>query len=150
MGIVSVTKNSLKNSNSDEIVGFVSSVNGSGYSDYSLDAERLRQLSAKAIGFRRARRALFPEAALRESCWDILLLCFEADAAGKTICVKQIRSELEESSTSVLRRLQELEDALLVRRQRDAIDGRRTVVHLTSEAAERMSHFLINVSINQG
>lgn len=113
--------------------------------DATHDTEKLRHLSSRAVSFRRTRRSMFPEAALRGSCWDILLLCFDANMTGRTICVKQIRSELDESSTSVLRRLQELEDAGLVLRQRDAVDGRRTIVLLTREANEAMARFLMQV-----
>lgn len=124
--------------------------NNQSHDDAGGSPDRLRRLSARALEYRRIRRGMFAEAALRESCWDILLLCFEAEVIGKSICVKQIRSELEESSTSVLRRLQELEDADLVLRQRDEIDGRRTIVRLTREASATLSRFLIQIGDSHG
>jgi DNA-binding MarR family transcriptional regulator len=75
-----------------------------------------------------------------------MLLCFTGQLANRPICVKQLRNDLDESSTSLLRRIQELEDAGMVQRQRDDVDGRRTVVRLTDAAIAAMSRFfqLIN------
>lgn len=103
--------------------------------------EELRRLSDRVLQWRRFQRSIFPDAVFRESCWDIMLLCFTGQLAGRQMCVKQIRIELDESNTSLLRRLQELEDAGMVRRERDDVDARRTIVRLTDEAAAAMSRY---------
>lgn len=103
--------------------------------------DRLRAASRRAAQWRRAQRQIFPKAALNESCWDILLLCFVGQVGGRSICVKQIRNELDESNTSVLRRLQELEQAGLITRRRDELDGRRTIVALSMAGANAMLRY---------
>lgn len=105
------------------------------------DDMRLRTMSDRALQWRRAQRSIFPEAVLRESCWDIMLLCLTSELAGRCMCVKQIRCELEESQTSVLRRIGTLEQAGMVLRQRDELDGRRTIVRLTRHATIALSRF---------
>ncbi|KQX20784.1 MULTISPECIES: winged helix DNA-binding protein [unclassified Sphingomonas] len=84
---------------------------------------------------------MFPDAVFRDSCWDIMLLCFSGQLADRRICVKQLHNELDQSNTSLLRRIQELEDAGMIRRERDDLDGRRTVVRLTDSAVAAMSRF---------
>lgn len=106
-----------------------------------IHSDRLRRQSERALRWRRAQRDIFPEAALHDSCWDIMLLCLSAELAGRQICVKQIRNELDESQTSVLRRLDELTEAGLLQRQRDEMDGRRTLVRLTATGVDAMSRF---------
>ena len=103
--------------------------------------DSLHQMSRQAIRWRRARRDMFPEAALRDTSWDIMLLCLTGEIAGRPMCVKQIRTELEESQTSVLRRIDELEKAGMLCRLRDAMDGRRTLVRLSREGALAMVRF---------
>jgi len=103
--------------------------------------EELRRLSERVLQWRRFQRSIFPEAVFRESCWDIMLLCFTGQLAGRQMCVKQIRIELDESNTSLLRRLQELEDAGMIRRERDDVDARRTIVRLTDKATAAMSRY---------
>jgi len=73
-------------------------------------------------------------------------MCFTSDLEQRSLCVKQIRSELDESNTSLLRRIQELEDAGMVQRQRDDVDGRRTIVRLTSEGKAAMARFFTMIS----
>jgi DNA-binding MarR family transcriptional regulator len=71
----------------------------------------------------------------------MLLLCFSAAAEKRGLCVKQLRSFIGESGTSVLRRIEELEAAGLLMRARDAIDARRTIVRLTEDGLDRMKRF---------
>lgn len=71
----------------------------------------------------------------------MLLLCFSAAAEERGLCVKQLRSFIGESGTSVLRRIEELEAAGLLIRARDAIDARRTLVRLTEDGLDRMKRF---------
>jgi DNA repair protein RadC len=113
---------------------------GANHREYAA-IERVRDKATRALRWRRVQRRIFPEAALRGPCWDILLCCVEGELSGRPICVKQIRAQLEESQTSVLRRIDELEQAGMVRRFRDGMDGRRTLIRLTPDGAEAMSHF---------
>lgn len=105
-------------------------------------ADRLRNVAAKALRWRSAQRRAFPEAALHATCWDIMLLCFASQLEGRKMCVKQVRSQLVESSTSVLRRIDELQQCGMVQRQRDEQDGRRTMLRLSREGSVAMSRFL--------
>jgi DNA-binding MarR family transcriptional regulator len=126
----------------DELRSLLSAINApQGSISMPGSVAELRNQSDRVLRWRRIQRSLFPEAVFRESCWDILLLCLSGQLAGRQMCVKQIRNELDESSTSLLRRLQELEDAGMLRRERDDVDGRRTIVRLTDEAATAMSRY---------
>lgn len=75
-----------------------------------------------------------------------MLLCFTSELEKRSMCVKQIRNELDESNTSLLRRIQELEDAGMIQRQRDDMDGRRTTVRLTPEGENAMARFFTLMS----
>lgn len=101
-------------------------------------AEQLRDKAERALRFRRAQRHIFPEAVLRGPCWDIMLDCLAGELAGRPVCVKQLRNEINESQTSLLRRIDELEEADMVQRLRDEQDGRRTLVRLTRQGADAM------------
>lgn len=94
-----------------------------------------------AMAIRLAQRRIFPAAVFRESCWDIMLLCFGRQLEGHALCIKQIRNHLDESNTALLRRIDELEQAGMVRRHRDTADGRRTMVQLTPSAVAAMTRF---------
>lgn len=93
------------------------------------------------MSVRLAQRRIFPSAVFRESCWDIMLLCFASQLEGHPLCIKQIRNQLDESNTALLRRIDELEQAGMVRRHRDELDGRRTMVQLTPAAIAAMTRF---------
>ncbi|WP_176488944.1 MarR family winged helix-turn-helix transcriptional regulator [Rhizorhabdus dicambivorans] len=101
----------------------------------------LRASMERALHFRRAQHQVFPETVLRGACWDIMLSCMAGELAGRPVCVKQIRTQLRESQTSVLRRIDELERSGLVQRRRDEMDGRRTLLRLTPEGDDAMSRF---------
>ena len=109
---------------------------GDPYADADL-IERARS----AMAIRQAQRRIFPAAVFRESCWDIMLLCFASQLEGYPLCIKQIRNHLDESNTALLRRIDELEQAGMVRRHRDELDGRRTTVQLTPAGIAGMTRF---------
>lgn len=132
-GSISVAEQSL--------IALISAINHKDVQVIQQGDARLRQMSERVLRLRRAQRKIFPVAALREGCWDILLLCLEAELSGRHMCVKQIRCELEESQTSVLRRIAELEQAGMLLRRRDDTDGRRTLLRLTGEATDALSRF---------
>lgn len=148
MAIIGPVRNDFAHSVSDdELRALLSAVNApQGCRSLSGEVQQLRYLSDRILRWRRIQRDIFPEAVFRESCWDIMLLCFTGQLADRRIYVKQLRNELDESGTALLRRIQELEDAGMIRRQRDEMDGRRTVVRLTDTAIAAMSRFfrLIN------
>lgn len=70
-----------------------------------------------------------------------MLLCFASQLEGHPLCIKQIRNHLDESHTALLRRVDELEQAGMVRRDRDESDGRRTMVQLTPAGVAAMTRF---------
>ena len=90
---------------------------------------------------RRVQRGIFPTAVFRESCWDIMLMCFVSELRRQRLCIKEIHNQLAESHTALLRRIDELEEADMLRRHRDEGDGRRTTVHLTPAGASAMTRF---------
>jgi DNA repair protein RadC len=106
------------------------------------NGEALLAQTRLAMRSRKAQRSIFPPAVFRESCWDIMLLCFAGQLEGRELCVKQLRNNLDESSTGLLRRIDELEEAGMLERHRDELDGRRTMVRLSPDAIAAMTRFL--------
>lgn len=105
------------------------------------DLRSLQEIAGTALHLRRLRRTYFPSAALREACWDILLMCLIGQLDQRPLCIKQLRNQLDESHTALLRRVDELESANLLHRRRDEVDARRTTLHLTPETMTAMEHF---------
>jgi hypothetical protein len=83
----------------------------------------------------------FPPPLFGDSNLAIMLACFSALIEGQCACVKQIKSILDESDTAALRRIDALEAAGLIGRQRDPRDGRRTFLLLTGRGASAMANF---------
>lgn len=78
------------------------------------------------------------------------MLCFVGELEMRQLCIKQIRNHLDESSTALLRRVDELERADMLQRQRDTIDGRRTMVRLTPAGLRAMTRFFVELGALHG
>ena len=98
-----------------------------------------------AMARRIAKRSIFPPAVFRESCWDIMLICFVGEIENRHPCIKQIRNQLDESNTALLRRIDELEGTGLLKRHRDQVDGRRTTIRLTRDGIAAMTRFFAQI-----
>jgi hypothetical protein len=112
--------------------------------DPSIEIERRRLLLIARTTSRQHHdlHRAFPPTLFRNANWSIMLTCFIALLEGRTECVKQIQSLLEDSHTAVLRHIDALEAHQLVGRQRDPIDGRRTLVLLTGHGAIATARYL--------
>jgi hypothetical protein len=133
----------------DDIVSFKGDIHrsllGNTNIDLNLSCESVALLLVKARMAQRERhglRELFPAAICRDPSWDILLGCFIAQLEQHPLCVKQIRCELDESNTALLRRLDDLQELGLVSRRRDDVDGRRTIVEISPKGMNAMAQFL--------
>ncbi len=85
--------------------------------------------------------AALPPILFRDANWTVMLGCVIALLEKRPLCVKQIRSLLDESGTGVLRRIVALEESGIVGRRCDHRDRRRTLVLLTVRGAMAMAAF---------
>ncbi len=145
IGAIGARNGSISAQNSSlsvqEVRSLLSAIDNSEKPRLLADPHHLARIAAYALHWRRRQRSLFPPAVFRESCWDIMLLCFTSQLEGRPICVKQVGGQLAESHTALLRRIDELEEAGMLQRQRDALDGRRTMLRLTAAGTAAMTHF---------
>lgn len=79
---------------------------------------------------------------------DILLEIFASSCFGGCIYIKQLAATLDEPTTGMLRRIEELEACALVQRTPDAADGRRVIVSLTSGGRDLVLDMLENVCLH--
>ena len=133
----------------DKVISLSDDISNSLLHNTNIDLELTCDGAARLLGHaqlakreRRGIRELFPAAISRDPSWDILLDCFIAQLERRPLCVKQIHGDLKESNTALLRRLDDLEAAGLIARRRDDLDGRRTIVEISSKAMRAMAEFL--------
>ena len=143
MPVLGSLSEKFENSRADNALRLLLSAMAADQTAHPVSTDGIREKAERALRWRRIQRRIFPEAVLRGPCWDIMLTCITGELADQPVCVKQIRNQLDESQTSVLRRIDELEQAGMVQRFRDERDGRRTLVRLTWQGADAMSRFFI-------
>ena len=85
---------------------------------------------------------LFPKNIFRDSAWDMLLELFIATQQNERLCVKDLVQLSGDSSTSAIRRIDQLEGAGFLRRQIDDQDQRRVWVRLTEKGYQALATML--------
>lgn len=96
----------------------------------------------RLLKWHRARSRYFPEKALSELGWAMLLDLFHAHITGDFICISDLCATAGVPNTTALRRIDELEGAGLLTRHTDPRDKRRTRVLLSEKAREQMTRYL--------
>ncbi|TXC72916.1 transcriptional regulator [Sphingomonas ginsenosidivorax] len=82
-----------------------------------------------------------------EPAWDILLDLFISDYDDRQLSVSAVCIGARAPSATALRYLSLLQDAALVERVRDATDGRRSHVKLTTLGRRRMTNLLAMLAL---
>jgi CheY-like chemotaxis protein/DNA-binding MarR family transcriptional regulator len=91
---------------------------------------------------RDTRQSIFGETLMPEPAWEMLAELMRASLANLRISVTSLCLSSRSPTTTALRKLEELEEAGLVRRVPDAKDRRRSYVELTPSGILRMRMFL--------
>ncbi len=108
----------------------------------------LLRMARHARDSRKRIEPLFPKNLFRDSAWDMLLELFIATEQNERLCVKDLIQLSGDSSTSAIRRIDQLEGTGFLRRQVDGDDQRRVWVRLTEkgyQALAAMLHHLFDV-----
>lgn len=94
------------------------------------------------VAARADRASIFKTTLFSDPAWDMLLDLALAEAAGRPISVTSLCIASGVSTTTALRRIDDLQNSGLVERAADPADGRRILVHLTAAGRDRMQHFV--------
>jgi CheY-like chemotaxis protein len=96
---------------------------------------------------RRLRRAFPPLSDLDDTAWDLLLEVLRSEKSGQRLSVSALSISVEPvSSTTALRRIQELAKAGHIVRQPDPTDARRDFVTLAAGSREILESYLERVA----
>jgi FixJ family two-component response regulator/DNA-binding MarR family transcriptional regulator len=107
----------------------------------SLLARRQNQVTA-ALRAQAMRQRAFGESAANSASWAMLLDLHDKTLRNQAVSVSSLCLASGAPVSTALRRLDELVDSGLVRREKDSGDARRTLVTLTEDAQERMNAYL--------
>lgn len=102
----------------------------------------LVQVAKRLYELRRVRDDLLGDALFSEPAWDILLDLFVSDSEARRLSVSAVCIGARAPSATALRYLALLQEAGLVERTRDELDGRRSHVCLTPSGRRRMATLL--------
>lgn len=103
-------------------------------SDADLDAKTIKDF----IKIRAVRASFFGQLKVSEAIWEMLLDLLLAELEQRPVPVSSVGLMAGIPATTVLRRLEELEQAGLVIRTSDKDDARRSLVELTPETSKKM------------
>lgn len=101
-------------------------------------------LARRMFAVRKARLGLLPERVSGEPSWDILLALYLSDTAGACQTVSRIVEFSRSSLTTGLRHITSLEEAGLVRRERNETDRRIFYVFITAKGSQMIRQVLSN------
>lgn len=104
--------------------------------------QELLRMARHARDSRKRIEPLFPKNIFRDSAWDMLLELFIATQQNERLCVKDLVQLSGDSSTSAIRRIDQLEGAGFLRRQIDDQDQRRVWVRLTEKGYQALATML--------
>lgn len=102
-----------------------------------VDAEMLRRM----LVARRTRAKFFAEGLFADPAWDILLDLLMSELDGQRVTVSNLCVASNVPATTALRWIKTLEDAGLVSRRADPLDGRRFFIQLTKQAEEALRNY---------
>jgi CheY-like chemotaxis protein/DNA-binding MarR family transcriptional regulator len=101
-----------------------------------------REALAVLARLRDTKQSIFGTTLMPEPAWEMLTELMRASLGNTRLSVTSLCLSSRSPTTTALRKLEELEDAGLVRRVPDARDGRRSYVELTPDGMLRMRMFL--------
>lgn len=104
----------------------------------SLEVDSLISKVRSVVRFRDLRRNVFAADIFADPAWDLLLDIFVCDLSQQRMSVTAACHSARVPQTTALRWLRVLEDAGLIVRSNDPMDGRRVFVSLTEEAFTKM------------
>ncbi|WP_152998782.1 winged helix DNA-binding protein [Sphingopyxis sp. H115] len=88
---------------------------------------------------------VLPKGLLRDSAWDMILELFISYEEGGVLYVKQLILSSGESAAAAIRRIDRLEEARLIERFADPLDGRRVIVRISERGRAAMLSMLQQV-----
>ncbi len=94
------------------------------------------------VAARADREAIFEAGLFSDPAWEMLLDLAFAEATGRSISVTSLCLASGASTTTALRRIDDLQEAGLLERQPDPADRRRILVTMTSRGREKMELFV--------
>lgn len=94
------------------------------------------------VAARADREAIFDAGLFSDPAWEMLLDLAFAEATGRSISVTSLCLASGASTTTALRRIEDLQEAGLLERQPDPSDRRRILVTMTSRGREKMELFV--------
>lgn len=109
----------------------------------------LARKAREIYGIRARRSRYFPEAALGEAAWDILLSLFSDTIEGKFTSTKSVAISGNVPVTTCLSLLDRLEEDGLIVRRRDLSDRRVTRVLLSPSGLLAMRDYLLEEGITK-
>lgn len=109
--------------------------------EHNSRAELLR-MALHARDLRKRIEPLFPRNMFRDSAWDMLFELFVATLREERLFIKDLVYSSNDSPTSALRRVDQLESAGFIERVVDQVDHRRVWVVMTPKAGTAMATML--------
>ncbi|WP_245259133.1 response regulator [Salinarimonas rosea] len=97
---------------------------------------------ASLLAIRKERKRIFGPDLFEDPVWEMLLDLANAAARGEEVPVTSLCLVSGVSTTTALRRLDDMVAAALIERRRDPTDGRRILVRLTAEGREKVQRYL--------
>ena len=116
-----------QNADREEIEGMTSSKSG----PPNPASDALRECVKQISRLRSQRSELFPTDLFADPCWDMLLELYLAELQNRTVTTSSLCLASRVPVSTALRRVAELERRKFIERQKDSIDGRRSVVTLS-------------------
>lgn len=116
-----------------------------GYKELGAPRSGITALSLWALDHLQARRQrgrYFPESFFRDPAWDLLLDLYIAEAEDHPVRVTSACRAAAQSTTTGLRWVNILEEAGLVLRIPDSVDGRAAFLRLTDDGWARMETYI--------
>lgn len=112
--------------------------------DIALETPPLLRFALQIHRERRRRKHAFAEYGplFGEPAWDMLLCLFIASERGRALTISAVAKAIEVPLNTALRYVDDMEVRGLLVRVRDTRDSRRTFLHLSAEADEKMRAFL--------